>query len=207
MRIRYVSLPQKVKQELCTVNKHLAKRGRSMMLLHQNVISDCVEIIRNEISNFKNPFPSCPTTQNELLTCNESIPPYLEKLLLGIISSNTEKSEWKLRIVSFIGQGLIYNAIWGEKKTLKHVQLGVSIKRKTGSRKAIQWLNRFGHGLAYKEISHVEKFLVEEQVNDNQRNFVPINIQPGTMVTFVYDNCVIIWSLFEVPLCTQSVAS
>ena len=64
-----------------------------MMLLHQNVISDCVEIIRNEILNFKNPFPSCSTTQNELLTCNESIPPYLEKLLLGIISSNTEKSE------------------------------------------------------------------------------------------------------------------
>ena len=82
-----------------------------------NVISDCAEIIRNELLNFKNPFPSWPPTQSELLTCNGSIPPYLEKLLLGIISSNTEKTERKLRIVSSIGQDLIYKATWGEKKT------------------------------------------------------------------------------------------
>ena len=154
-----------------------------------NVISDCAEIIRNELLNFKNPFPSWPPTQNELLTCNGSSPPYLEKLLLGIISSNTEKTERKLRIVSSIGQGLIYKATWGEKKTLKHVQLGVSIKRKTGSRKAIQWLKRFGHCLSYKEINHDETFLAEEQVNNDQRNFVPNNIQPGIMVTFIYHNC------------------
>ena len=90
----------------------------------QRLIFDCAEIIRNEILNFKNPFPSWPPTQNELLTCNESIPPYLEKLLLGIISSNTEKTEQKLRTVSSIGQDIIYNANWGEKKTLKHVSAG-----------------------------------------------------------------------------------
>ena len=59
-----------------------------MMLLHQTLYPTA-EITRNEILNFQNLFPSWPPTQNELLTCDESIPPYLEKLLLGIISSNT----------------------------------------------------------------------------------------------------------------------
>ena len=52
----------------------------------------------------------------------------------------------------------------------------------------IQWLNRFGHCLSLKEINHVETCLAEEQVNNNQRNFVPNNIQPGLIITFVYDN-------------------
>lgn len=49
-------------------------------------------------------------------------------------------------------------------------------------------MNRFGHCLSLKEINHVETCLAEEQVNNNQRNFVPNNIQPGLIITFVYDN-------------------
>ena len=119
-----------------------------------------------------------------------SIPPMLEKLLFTILSSKKDKTERKSRLVNSIAQDLIYNATCGEKKTLKHIQLGIALKRKTGSRKIIQWLNRFGHSLSYKEVNVVETHLAEEQSNHEcHKRYVPNNIQPSTMVTFVYDNC------------------
>ena len=61
---------------------------------------------------------------------------------------------------------------------------------KTGSRKIILWLNRFGHSLSYKEVNVVETRLAEEQSNrECHKRYVPNNIQPSPMVTFVYDNC------------------
>ena len=118
------------------------------------------------------------------------IPPLLEKLLTFIIFSRKEKTELKTRLVSSVAQDLIYATSGGEKKALKHVQLGLCIKRTTGSRKVIQWLNRFGHSISYKEINIVETHLAEEQTRiQDDRPYVPNNIQPHTMVTFVYDNC------------------
>ena len=54
----------------------------------------------------------------------------------------------------------------------------------------VQWLNRFGHSLSYKEVNVVEIHLAEEQSNHEcHKKYVPNNIQPSPMVTFVYDNC------------------
>ena len=72
----------------------------------------------------------------------------------------------------------------------KHIQLGISMKRKNGSRNVIEWLNRLGHSLSYKEVNVIETSLAEEHSNlEAPRKYVPNNIQPSTMVTFVYDNC------------------
>ena len=63
------------------------------------------------------------------------------------------------------------------------------IKQTTGSRKVIKWLNRFGHSISYKEINIVETHLAETQTRiQDDRTYVPNNIQPDTMVTFVYDS-------------------
>ena len=95
-----------------------------------------------------------------------------------------------MRLVNSIAQDLIFAATGGEKKTLKHIQLGISIKHKTGSRNVIEWLNRLGHSLSYKEVNVIETSLAEEHSNlEEPRKYVPNNIQPSTMVTFVYDNC------------------
>ena len=148
------------------------------------------EEIREEISEISEPFLNWPPNENELFSCKIGIPPLLEKLFAFIISSTKEKTERKTRLVSSIAQDLIYATSGGEKKTLKHVQLGLFIKGTTGSRKVIQWLNRFGHSISYKEINIVETHLAEEQTRiQHDRTYVPNNIQPDTMVTFVYDNC------------------
>lgn len=155
-----------------------------------NLVKDCAELVRKEIINLNNPFPNWPPTGNEVLSCKISIPKMLEELLLNIISSTNEKTPRKMRLINSIGQDLIYAATGGEKKTLKHIQLGVSIKRKTGSRNVIEWLNRLGHSISYKEVNVIETFFAEEQSNlQEPRKYLPNNIQPSTMVTFVYDNC------------------
>ena len=46
------------------------------------------------------------------------------------------------------------------------------------------------HSISYKEINIVETHLAEEQTRiQDDRTYVPNNIQPDTMVTFIYDNC------------------
>jgi hypothetical protein len=84
----------------------------------------------------------------------------------------------------------MYNATYGRKRTKKHVQLGVIIKRKTASVDVIRWLNRLGHVISYDEINSVETKIAEDQIRQVSIGaYVPNNIQPGTIVTFVYDNC------------------
>ena len=46
------------------------------------------------------------------------------------------------------------------------------------------------HSISYKEINIIETHLAEEQTRiQDDRTYVPKNIQPDTMVTFVYDSC------------------
>ena len=136
---------------------------------HADMIANCGKIIRNEIMNLSDPFSHWPPAEKELLSCAASIP--------TILSSKKDKTERKSRLVNSIAQDLIYNATCGEKKTLKHIQLGIALKRKTGSRKIIQWLNRFGHSLSYKEVNVVETHLAEEQSNHEcHKRYVPNNI-------------------------------
>ena len=103
-----------------------------------NLLQDCGKLIRKDILNLGSPFPNWPPTGKELLSHKVSIPTVLEELLLSIISSTTEKTSRKMRLVNSIAQDLIFAATGGEKKTLKHIQLGISIKRKTGSRNVIE---------------------------------------------------------------------
>ena len=50
----------------------------------------------------------------------------------------------------------MYNTSRGQIKTIKHVQLALGVKRKTGSKKVIEWLHSFGHCISYAEVNAVE---------------------------------------------------
>ena len=70
------------------------------------------------------------------------------------------------------------------------MQLGIYVKRKSGSVDLIRWLNRLGHTISYDEINSIETKLAEDQANRREpRKFVPNNFQPNLFATFVYDNC------------------
>ena len=75
------------------------------------------------------------------------------------------------------------------KKTIKHVELGLRAKLKTGSRKCITWPNRLGHCISYHEENLVKTAITEEQINNfSTAAFVPSAIRPSEFVMFVYDN-------------------
>ena len=105
---------------------------------------------------------------------------------------NLSKTKRTSRLVNSISQDLLCNASNGRKKVPKHVQLGLSVKRKTGSVSVIRWLSRYGHCTSYDEINATETKLARDQVHmQTARRYAPIpsNIRPGLPVTFVYDNC------------------
>ena len=85
----------------------------------------------------------------------------------------------------------MYNTSRGQIKTIKHVQLALGVKRKTGSKKVIEWLNRFGHCISYAEVNAVETKSTMDESKRYQKNttYVPSVIIPSTFVTFIWDNC------------------
>ena len=84
---------------------------------------------------------------------------------------------------------LIYNTTNGESKGIKHVELGLCTKRKTGYRKLITWLNRLGHSISHQNINLLETHFAEEQTaNVTTAAYVPNNIRPEELVTLIYDN-------------------
>ena len=60
------------------------------------------------------------------------IPSKSEKFLINILSSKGKSTEQLSRLVQSNGQDLIYNTTRGTNRQLKHVQLGLNLKRKTG---------------------------------------------------------------------------
>ena len=54
-----------------------------------------------------------------------------------------------------IGQDVIYSLLRGRKRTKKHVALALCLKRKTGSKDILTWLNRLGHCISYDEVNRI----------------------------------------------------
>ena len=147
-------------------------------------------MVRNELMNLTNVYSCWPSTEDDLVKGDFEVHPLTNALLSSILSARGKETEIIIRIMNAIAQDLLYNASMGKKKTTKHVQLAISVKRKTGSVSVIRWLNRFGHATSYNEINAIETKLAEDQVrNITFRIYVPNNIQPSVFVTFVYDNC------------------
>ena len=87
---------------------------------------------------------------------------------------------------TLLGQDVIYNMSNGKTKTIKHVQLGITTNCKTGSRLMLDSLNRLDHSISYDKVNNVEAPFAEVNFkNQNNRSFVPNNVQPSSFVTFV----------------------
>ena len=112
-----------------------------------------------------------------------------ETLLEGILSKREKKSAKVQHLVLSVGQDLLYHVSNGQKRTSKHATLSFSIKRKTGSKIVIQWLNKFGHGMSYNDVLVLEtRLATEKSKNQDHRSFTPAVICPSSFVTFVWDN-------------------
>ena len=124
-----------------------------------------------------------------MLSNEMAIPNLTTRLLEGILVKKTPKSSKVSRLVSSIGQDLIYHTNNGQKHTSKHTKFSFLIKRKTGSKQVIGWTNKYGHGISYNDVLLIETHLASKHSQDQlHRYFTPSIIQPSRFVTFVWDN-------------------
>ena len=100
-------------------------------LNQSDIVCSCAKMIREELLGSKNDFASWTPPENELSTASSPDLP-VTKLLLSSIPTKT-KSKRNDRLTPSISQDLLYNVTKGKVRMKKHVQLGISIKRKTGS--------------------------------------------------------------------------
>ena len=102
------------------------------------VAKEAARIVRKELTESPDIYSKWPPTEKEF---------YLKhsKQLLSQEPSCHQSSQNRLKtqieIVDSIAQDLVFIASNGRKRVPKHVQLGLSIKRKTGSVSVILWLN------------------------------------------------------------------
>lgn len=63
------------------------------------------------------------------------------------------------------------------------------MKRQTGSKEIVTWMNKLGHGISQDEVSSVKAFLADETIiHQDMKRYCPSSVQPSTYVTFVWDN-------------------
>ena len=86
-----------------------------------------------------------------------------------------------------IEQDLIYNSTNGRKKTVKHTQLGILI-RKTGSKYLIETLNRLGHCTSYKT-NVIETHFRETHIANRNEVYIPKGTISSNHVRFIYNKC------------------
>ena len=135
---------------------------------------------------------SWPANPDDLQQEKVQIPHMLELFLTTFLTNETVPSERVTRLVKSLGQDIINNVTRGKLKTAKHTQLGVFVKRKTGSRVLIDCLNRLGHTISYHEVNLQETGFSEKQVEHQLvREYVPPAVQPSTFLTFVYETAII----------------
>ena len=147
-------------------------------------------ILKADIHNFVSPYPSWPPSANVLIESEFELPERLSYFLTSLFEKRSKPSDRVKRIVSSLGQDIIYNSSRGLLKTQKHTQLGLIIKRQTGSRHIIDICNRLGHCISYHEVNEIETAVANEMVATQIfTSYVPTNVQLSRFVTFVYDNC------------------
>ena len=118
-------------------------RGSMFLLTDVEKVKQTATMIWNEFNEI-NPFTSWPPPAEEIKADNIIIPELLETFLKSVLTKDNSISTKISRLVKSLGQDIIYNATNGRIKTIKHVQLGMFTKRKTGSKLLINCLRSKG---------------------------------------------------------------
>ncbi|XP_032787561.1 uncharacterized protein LOC116925049 [Daphnia magna] len=134
-------------------------------------IREAAFVLRNAI--FKQPkkyFPS-KVTVKDFIEGEIQVPPLLseffECLVAGHINPTKIREGKQIRIKSLC-EDSIFAATNGRCKPSKHVLLSLVMKSVTGSRKAIEVLNKFGHGINYHATEELETELTYSTSDDSR---------------------------------------
>ena len=148
-------------------------------------IEEVASLIRDDKS-FEGVFKEWPPESSKVRTENVTLPISLKLLLQLILRSNPCKESDRLkRLIDSIGQDIIFNATSGRVKTVKHIQLGMFLKRKTGSKEIVICMTRLGHSLCYSELLELETNIAEKENSTNSQDYLPKKIEKENFVTYV----------------------
>ena len=131
-------------------------------------IEEVASLIREDIKSFEGVFKKWPPESSKVRTENVTLPISLKLLPKLFLRSNPCKESDRLkRLIDLIGQDVMFNATSGRVKTVKHIQLGMFLKRKTGSKEIVTCMNRLGHFLCYSELLELETNIAEKESSTN----------------------------------------
>ena len=120
------------------------------------------KLLRDEISSHGGTYDAWPPTSDELLNAEFIVPKFLDQFLRTLFSKNKAASFRVDRLVRSFAQDLVFSTSRGKTKTQKHTELGLVLKRKTGSKQIVSLLNKLGHCISYDEVNMVETAVAEE---------------------------------------------
>ena len=157
----------------------------------QTQIKNVGKLIKKNIKNLPDTYTRWPPNEDELISSKTHIPAELELLMTTMLTAtpNSRLSERKKAIISSLCEDVIYNSRAGRFRCSKQTKLGFCIKRKTGSKTLVGWMNKFGHCISYDDVNYLETTLaMDAMYNESIRSFCPSLILPSLFVTFVWDN-------------------
>ena len=137
------------------------------------------------------PWPYHPS--NASSDVNLSIPPQLERFLIGLLTGDPKVKSPAHRIstlVQSISQDIIYAVTCGKHKPPKHLLLPYAVKTLTGNVEIIRMLNKFGHGVSYSQLEENDTALCLQKLATslNRSVVLPASIQPGIFTNLAWDN-------------------
>ncbi|XP_065673593.1 uncharacterized protein LOC136090680 [Hydra vulgaris] len=166
--------------------ENLEKKNNSKPI--EQLIDHVAKEIRSEVLSMIKTYFKWPPNEDELLRVKTEIPPLLHQLFAKILFRARVSKRGIVKINSLC-EDVIYNVTNGHHRCSKHVLLGLSTKRKTGSKELVKWLSKLGHGISYDEVNYLETFLAQNAMqNQIFKSFCPSVLQPSKFVTFVWDN-------------------
>ena len=141
-------------------------------------IEEVASLIREDIKSFEGIFKKWPPKSSEVHTENVKLPISLKLLLKLILRSNPCKESDHFRwLIDSIGQDIVFNATSGKAKTVKHIQLRMFLKRKTGSKEIVTCMNRLGHSLCYSELLELERNIAEKESSTKSQDYIPKKVE------------------------------
>ena len=141
-------------------------------------IKEVASLIREDIKSFEGVFKEWPPESSKVRTENVTLPISLKLLLkLTLRSNSCKESDCLKRLIDSIGQDITFNATSGRVKTVKHIQLGMFLKRNTRSKEIVTCMNRLGHSPCYSKLLELETNIAEKDSSTNSQDYIPKKIE------------------------------
>ena len=153
-----------------------------------SVIRNCAGILRRAISSSEKTPLKTDTAEN-VISGEVAVPKQVNYFFKKLYSRNKHNSKKKKRLVESSAADAVYCASGSRLLPGKHVGLGLALKSLTGSRRAINLLNRNGHCASNETLRRIDMDM-EESSSVKCSGIVPdgISKQRGKSTGTAWDN-------------------